>query len=176
MAKPTRWKKINRSRMNVPRGTSRATMVRNSADCIDTRNNYWIPTLIQRWIIPLPMLLPMGGWKLKMMSIRYIRWSTITVYLHLCLTRNYRISWLGSWNARNGIWVAGLAIWKNHKLNKIWRWFSLFSTLINCIVVVTSWRRWRSTYTIDSITWRRSSSSTDKISFTPRLTLLESYR
>ena len=157
--KPTMWKKRRRITMNEPKGTIRATMEISSGYWMDTRKNSWIPTLSQRWIITFPMLLPMGGWTLKMVSISSIGWRARAVYLRLCLTRKYRISWFCTCKVRNGIPVSGLVGWNNHGLNKIWRRFSLFFTPINCIVVVTSRRTWQSTSPRGLTTWRRSSSS-----------------
>ena len=173
--KPKRWKKGRISGMNIQRGTRRATMGSSIRDCVDTRNNSWITTLTQRWIIPLPMLLPMGGWILKMMSIRSIGWRTRTVYLHLCLTIKYRISWVCTCKVRNGIIVSELVSWKNHGLNKIWRRFSLFFAPINYIVVVTSRRRWWTNSPSDSTTWRRCSSTMESMSSTPRIASLDRY-
>ena len=171
MIKPKRWNKRRIIGLNVPRGNIRATMGRSSRDCVDTRNNYLIPTLSQSWIITLPMLLPMGGWTLRMMSIRSIGWRERSVYLRLCLTRNYRIGWLGTYKVRNVNWVAGLVSWKNHVLNKIWRQFSIFFTPINYIVIVNSRSRWWSTSPSNSTKWRIISSNMEKFIFTPRLTL-----
>ena len=173
--KPKRWKKIRRSGMNLPRGTSRATMGIISRDFVDTRKNYLIPTLSQCWGIPLQMLSAMCGWTLRMVTTLSIGWRARAVFLHLCLTRKYRISWLCTCKVRNGIWVAGLVSWKNHGLKKNWRWFSLFFAPINCVVVVTPWRRWRGNSPSNSTAWRRILSSMEIMSFTPRHTLLERY-
>ena len=146
MMKPKRCKKRRRSSLNIPRDAIRSTMVSSSIYCVDTRNNSWIPTLIQRWSILLHMLSPMGGWTLKMIRICSIGWSTRSVYLRWSLKIKYITSWLGTCKVRKRILVAILVSWKNHGLNKLWRWFSLFFAPINCIVVATSQRRFRNNY------------------------------
>ena len=109
------------------------------------RMNYWYPTMRQRWSIPLPMLSPMGGGTLQMMSIFSIGWREIALYLLLCLIRNCWISWLCTWKVGlvHGIWGARLWSLNNHGLNKIWRLFSLFFNLIYCAVIVTLQRKWQ---------------------------------
>ena len=77
------------------------------------------------------------------------------------------------WKVRNGIWVAGLVSWKNHGMKMFWRRFNLFFTPINCIVLVTPRSRRHSTSPSNSTTWRRSSSITEIMIFTPILTLME---
>ena len=176
MMKPKRWRIRRRSGLNATKGTIRATMGSSRGDCVDTRNNYWSPTMSQRWIIQFPTLLPMGGWTLKMTSIHSIGCRARSVYLHFCLNWKYRICWFYTCKVRNGIGVPGLLSWKNHGLFLILRWFSLFFTLINCMVVVTSWRRWRSNYPRNSTMWRRSTRSMERTSSTPRITRLDRYR
>ena len=119
MMKPKRWNKRRRSGMNIPRGTRISNMGSSKGYFMDTRNNSLIPTLRKLWSIPLPMLSPMGGLTLKMMSIRSIGWMTSAVYLRLCLTKKYRISWLGTFKVRNVIWVKGLLSWNNHRLKNM---------------------------------------------------------
>ena len=170
--KPKSRKKRKRSGKNSQIGTIRVTMGSSREEWVDTIKNSRIKNLIQHWSIPLPMLSPMGGSTSKMMSICYIGWKEIAVYLRICLKINYRISWLCTCKFRNGIWVTGLVSWINRELFLIWRRFSLFFTPINCIVVVTSQRRWCSTYTRDSRTWRRITRSMERMSSTtimPRL-------
>ena len=110
--------KRRRGGINVTRATRRATMGRRSGYCVDTRNDYWNPTLIQHLSIPSSMLSPMYGWILKMMSTCSIGWRSRTVYMRLCLIRKYRISWFCTRKVSlvNGLWVAILWSWKNHGL------------------------------------------------------------
>ena len=119
----------------------------SSRYCVDTRLNDWNTTLIQRWSIPLPMLSPIGGWALKIMSTRSIGWRARVVYLRLCLIRKYIISWFYTCKVRlvHGIWVVILQSCNNHGLKKNRGPFSLFFTPIYCIVVFTSQRRWQIT-------------------------------
>ena len=174
--KPKICKKRRRGGLNIPIGNSRETMGIRSVDCLDIRKNYFIKNLSQRWGIPFPMLSPMGGQTLNMMIIRSIGCREISVCLCFCLARNYRTSWLGTCKVRNGILLEGLVSWNNHVLNKMWGRSSTFFTPINFIVIVSSQRRWQSTYLSDSTTWRKISSSVDKTIFTPRIILLESYK
>ena len=147
MMKQKMWNKIIIGGLDVPRGTIRKTMWRSSGDCVDTRLNSWNPTLSQRWIIPLTMVLPMGGCTLNIMSICYVGWRERAIYLCLCFIRNYRISWFCTCKIRSvhGILVSKFWIWEYHGLKKNWRTFSLLLTPIYCIVVVTSRIRWRIT-------------------------------
>ena len=154
MMKPKVWKKRRRSGMNAPRGTRRATRGSSSGECVDTRNNLWIPTLIQLWIISFPMLLPMGGSTFNVMSIPSIGWRSREVYLIMCLPIKYIIGWLCTWKVRSRIQVTGLVSWKNRGLIQVLRKFSLFFTLINCIAIVTSQSRWQIISPRDSTTWR----------------------
>ena len=57
----------------------------------------------------------------------------------------------------------------------IWRRFSIFFTHINCINVVTSWRRWWSNYLGVSKRWRISTTSMERMSSTLRTTRLDGY-
>ena len=137
MTNPKRWKKRRRNGLNVPRVTSRATMVISSVECMDTRNNSWIPTMSQGWSITFPMLFPMGASTLKMMKILYIGWRSRVVYLRMCLTIKYIIGRFCTWKNRNRIQVKLLVSCKNRGPPIILMWFSLFSTPINCIAVFT---------------------------------------
>ena len=147
MMKRKRQNKRRRGGLNLPRGISRANMGGRIIDYVYTRLNSWNTILIKRWSNMLPMLSLMGGWTLKMMSIRSIGWRARAVYLHLYLIRKYRISWLCTYNVRlvNVILLARLWRSKNHGLKLFWRPFSILFILIYCIVVVNSWRRWRIT-------------------------------
>ena len=129
MMKPKSWKKIRRSRLNVPRGTRRSTMWSITRECIDKRKNPRIQSLSQRWSIPLPMLSPTGGSTLKMMSIHSIGSMEISVCLNMCLTIKQRISWFYTCKVRlaHGTLLAWFLSWKKHELNKVWIPFSLFS-------------------------------------------------
>ena len=167
------WKNRIRSGINVPRGTTRVTMGSSNEECVDARKNSWITTLSQCWSIPFPMLSPMGGSTFKMMSIPYIGWKARAVYLPIFLTIKYRIGWLCTWKVTHGIQVTGLVIWKNLGMISIWRRFSLFFAPINCIVVVTSQRRWKSTSPSDSTTWGIRTRSMDRMSLTPLIASLE---
>ena len=175
--KPKSWNKRRRGRINVTRGTRRATMGRRSRYWVDTRNDYWNPNLIQHWSIPFSMLSPMDVWALNMTSIRSIGWRTRTVYLSLCLIGKYRISWFCTCKVRlvHGIWVAILWSWKNHGLKNIWRPFRLFFTCIYCIFIVNSQRMCWITSPWASTACRRSTRSTEIMSSTPRITKLYRY-
>ena len=107
--------------INVPRGIRRATMGRSSREFVDTRLSSLNPTLNQRWGIPLPFLSPMGGWTLKMMSIRSIGWRTRAAYLSLWSIRKYRISWFCTCKVVlvHEIWVSELWSWKKYALKQI---------------------------------------------------------
>ena len=145
-------------------------MGRNSIYCVDTRLNYLNPTLSQHWIILLPMLSQMSGWKLKMISICSIVWRAISVYLRFYLIRKYRIIWFCTCKFRlvHAIRVASLWSWKNCGLKNIWRPFSFFNP-IKCIVVVTSQRRWRMNSQSASTAWSRGTRSIERMIYTPRI-------
>ena len=176
MMKPKRRRERKIRGQDAQRYTSRETMVSSSIGCTNKRKSSRIPTLIQLFSILLPMLLPMGGSKLKITSIRSIGWRARSVYLHLCLTINYIISWFYTCKVRNGTWVWGLVIWNNRGLFLIWRQFSLFFNHKNCIVFVTSQRRGRSTHISNSTTWRESTIIMDIMSSAPIITRLDRYR
>ena len=143
--KPKWWNNKILGGLNITRATIRATMGRSSRDFMDTRLNSLNSNLSQHWSIPLPMLSPMGGWTLNIMSIQSIGWSSRAVYLCFCLIEQYLISWFYTCKVRlvHGTLLAWFLSWKKHELNKVWIPFSLFFTPIYYTVVVNSQKRWK---------------------------------